>query len=77
MQVILKNAGKLAGGGLMDLNSCRSPSPPSAAMATSLNSMSVDELSNWLKTDGGIPDKFCESFTGKLDDSSYLLPLAS
>lgn len=55
----------------MDLDSCRSPSPPAAAMATSLSSMSLDELTNWLKTDGGIPDKFCESFTGKLDDSSY------
>ena len=44
-------------------DSCRSPSP---AMPTSLSSMSVDELSNWLKTDGGIPDKFCEAFTGKL-----------
>ena len=40
----------------------RSPSP---AMSTSLCSMSVDELSNWLKKEGGIPDKFCEVFTGK------------
>ena len=44
-------------------DSCRSPSP---VMPTSLSSMSVEELSNWLKTDGGIPDKFCEAFTGKL-----------
>ena len=46
-------------------DSCRSPSP---AMPASLSSMSVDELSNWLKTDGGIPDRFCEAFTGKLAD---------
>lgn len=48
-------------------DSCCSPSfVPSSAMPTSLCSMSVDQLSNWLKTDGGIPDKFCEAFTGKL-----------
>ena len=53
-------------------DSCRSPSP---AMPTSLSSMSVDELSNWLKTDGGIPDKFCEAFTGKLAVLKLLSPL--
>ena len=25
-----------------------------------------DELSNWLKTNSGIPEKFCEAFAGKL-----------
>ena len=56
----------------MDLDSCRSPSPP--AMPASLSSMSVDELFHWLKRDGGIPDKFCEVFTGKLavKDNSHL-----
>ena len=43
-------------------DSCCSPSP---AIPTSLTSMSMDELSNWLKADGGIPDKFCKAFTGK------------
>ena len=44
----------------------RVSSNPSMATSTSLSSMSVDELSNWLKTNGGIPEKFCEAFAGKL-----------
>ena len=51
----------------MDVDSCVSvPNSPSMATGTSICSMSVDELSNWLKTNGGIPEKFCEAFTGKL-----------
>ena len=53
----------------MDVNGCPSPSP---SMATSLSSMSVNELYNWLKTDGGIPDKFCDAFTGRFNRNARL-----
>ena len=49
---------------LMDVDSCVSP-VSSPSMATSLSSKSVNGLSHWLE-DGGIPEKFCEVFTGKL-----------
>ena len=61
----------------MDIDSCLTLStqsvkqsvdsvPQLPEMATPLSAMSVDGLSNWLKTDGGIPDKYCEVFKGRL-----------
>ncbi len=54
----------------MDVDNCWSP--PAPAMAISLSAMSVDKLSNWLEADGGIPNKFCEVFVGKLQGKESL-----
>lgn len=64
----------------MDVDSCLSPLSPAASfsgssssssliMATSLTNMSEDELSNWLKTVGKIPEKYSEVFSGIYNNS--------